>query len=119
MFFDDSSAVLSAEIYSIIIIIIVVVFIIIIIIFIIINTSSPLHLIFHSLCVWSNQVRNEVVQRRISVMGELAGRAECVEVVWTSGENGGGLVGEKNRRIRCVRLKGRSRTRWMDDVKEH
>ena len=33
-------------------------------------------------------------------MSELAGRAEqCVEVVWTHGENGEGPVGEENCRI--------------------
>ena len=28
-------------------------------------------------------------------------RADCVEVVWTHGENGGVPAGEKNSRIRC------------------
>ena len=28
----------------------------------------------------------------------------CVEVVWTHGENGRGLVGEENSKIQCERL---------------
>ena len=32
-------------------------------------------------------------------MSELAGQAECVEVVWTYGETGGGLADEENSRI--------------------
>ena len=37
-------------------------------------------------------------------MRELAGQAECAEMVWTHGENGGGSVGEENSsRIRCKR----------------
>ena len=46
-------------------------------------------------------------------------RAECVEVVWTHGENGGGPVGEKNSRTQCesVKLRGRLRTGWRDGVK--
>ena len=38
----------------------------------------------------------------MSCEGELvleSRRAECVEVVWTHGENGGGPVGEENSRI--------------------
>ena len=46
------------------------------------------------------QVRNVEVRRRSGVTRvEWSRRAECVEVVWTHGENGGGLFGEEYNRI--------------------
>ena len=44
-------------------------------------------------------VRKEEVRRRAGVMKSWLSRAECVEVVWTHGENGGEPVGEQNFRI--------------------
>ena len=51
-----------------------------------------------------DQMRNEEVLKRTCVtrVGGLR-RAECVEVVWTLGENGGGPICEENNRIRCER----------------
>ena len=44
------------------------------------------------------------MQRRTEITRELAGLTEqCVEVVWTNGENREGPFGEKNSRIRCER----------------
>ena len=46
-------------------------------------------------------------------------RAECVEVVWTHGENGGGPVMKRivGSDMRGVRLRGRLQTGWMNDVR--
>ena len=65
-----------------------------------------------------DQVRNEEVQSRTGVTRTLAGRAEqCVEVVWTHGENRGGPV-EENGRISCKRCKvERKAKNGMDSVK--
>ena len=47
-----------------------------------------------------DQVRNEKMWRRTGAT-RVGWRAVCVEVVWTCGKNGGGLVGEENSGIRC------------------
>ena len=54
-----------------------------------------------------NRIRNEQIQRRTDYwcydrVG-WSSRAECVEVVWTHGKNGGVPVSEEKSRIQCER----------------